>query len=170
MLTWATSSQRMQPPSNPGRFTDVLEPNGLVDPRPFHRRLAFQLHTEFGEERFDSRKVVDNDENVVHSPNRHIPSIGLEVPLSAALAGEAETDLGVVPARTCRQPLPSFMIPRQSNAGVELWVRRRSTEVSRALCCRSSRSAWPRWRRSEARRCIWVSSHASRGCGSRRPS
>src|SRR5207237_273466 len=51
--------------------TDVLEPDGLIHPRPLDRRLTFQLHTEFGEERLGSLEVVDNDENVVHPLNRH---------------------------------------------------------------------------------------------------
>ena len=52
---------------------NVLEPDQAVDRRSLDRRLAFQLHTEFGEERFGSLEVVDNDENVVHPLNRHIP-------------------------------------------------------------------------------------------------
>src|SRR3982751_5039247 len=52
--------------------TDVFEPDGAVHPRPLDLRFAFQLHTEFGEERFGSLEVVDNDENVVHPLNRHI--------------------------------------------------------------------------------------------------
>jgi hypothetical protein len=39
--------------------------------RPLDRRLAFQLHAEFGEERFGGLEVVDNDENVVQRLNRH---------------------------------------------------------------------------------------------------
>src|SRR5437588_104881 len=53
--------------------TDVLEPDDAVHPTPLDRRLAFQLHTEFGEERFGSLEVFDNDENVVHPLKRHIP-------------------------------------------------------------------------------------------------
>jgi hypothetical protein len=49
--------------------TDVVEPDGLVHPRPLDRRLAFQLHTELGEERFGSLEVLDDDEHVVHSLN-----------------------------------------------------------------------------------------------------
>ena len=57
--------------------TDVVEPDDAVHPGPLDRRLAFQLHTEFGEERFGSLEVVDNDENVVHPLNRHLArSIG----------------------------------------------------------------------------------------------
>src|SRR5207247_2886502 len=50
----------------------VVEPDDAANPRPLDLRLAFQLHTEFGEERFCSLEVVDDDENVVHSLNRHI--------------------------------------------------------------------------------------------------
>src|SRR5216110_3677321 len=53
--------------------TDVVEPDDAVHPTPLDRRLAFQLHTEFGEERFGSLEVVDNDENVVHPLKRHSP-------------------------------------------------------------------------------------------------
>src|SRR5215207_8180662 len=52
--------------------TNVVEPDDLIHRRPLVRRLAFQLHTEFGEERFGSLEVVDNDENVVHPLKRHI--------------------------------------------------------------------------------------------------
>src|SRR5437762_4029940 len=52
--------------------TDAVQPDDAVHPTPLDRRLAFQLHTEFGEERFGSLEVVDNDENVVHPLNRHI--------------------------------------------------------------------------------------------------
>src|SRR3989454_1236250 len=50
-----------------------LSPTTRSTQRPSDRRLAFQLHTEFGEERFGSLEVVDNDENVVHPLNRHFP-------------------------------------------------------------------------------------------------
>src|SRR3954451_4763345 len=52
--------------------TDVVEPDGAVHRRPLDLRLAFQLHTEFGEERFGGLEVVDDDENVVHPLKRHI--------------------------------------------------------------------------------------------------
>src|SRR5919109_2989949 len=55
--------------------TDVVEPDDAVHPTPLDLRLAFQLHTEFGEERFGSLEVVDNDENVVHPLNRHAPML-----------------------------------------------------------------------------------------------
>src|SRR5207247_4137616 len=53
--------------------TDVVEPDDAVHPTRLDRRLAFQLHTEFGEERFGSLEVVDNDENIVHPLDRHVP-------------------------------------------------------------------------------------------------
>src|SRR5205823_6294448 len=34
--------------------TNVVEPDDLIHPGPLVRRLAFQFHTEFGEERFGS--------------------------------------------------------------------------------------------------------------------
>src|SRR5215211_2756803 len=53
--------------------TDVVEPDDAVHPTPLVCRLAFQLHTEFGEERLGSLEVVDHDENIVHPLKRHIP-------------------------------------------------------------------------------------------------
>ena len=52
--------------------TDVVEPDDAVHPTPLDLRLAFQLHTEFGEERFGSLEVLDNDENVVHPLNHGV--------------------------------------------------------------------------------------------------
>src|SRR3954449_6743296 len=52
--------------------TDVVEPDGLVHPRPLDRRLAFQLHAELGEERFGSLEVLDDDQHVVHSLNHAV--------------------------------------------------------------------------------------------------
>src|SRR3712207_6479446 len=52
--------------------THAVEPDGAVHRRTLDLRLAFQLHPEFGEERLGSLEVVDNDENVVHSLNRHV--------------------------------------------------------------------------------------------------
>src|SRR5918992_2211114 len=64
--------------------TDALEPDRAVGPGPLDRRLAFQLHTEFGEERFGSLEVVDNDEHVVHSLN-HVVLLALWAASVAAL-------------------------------------------------------------------------------------
>src|SRR3954453_3607056 len=52
--------------------TDAFEPDSAVHRRSLDRRLAFQFHAEFGEERFRSLEVVDNDENVVHPLKRHV--------------------------------------------------------------------------------------------------
>jgi hypothetical protein len=52
-------------------------PTVLSTAGPLDLRLAFQLHTEFGEERLGSLEVIDNDENVVHPLKRHIGSPGV---------------------------------------------------------------------------------------------
>src|SRR2546421_8719780 len=52
---------------------NVLEPDQAVDRRSLDLRLAFELEAEFDEERLGRLEVVDNDENVVHPLNRHIP-------------------------------------------------------------------------------------------------
>jgi hypothetical protein len=50
---------------------DAFEPDDAVHPEALVRRLAFQLHAEFGEERFGGLEIVDDDENVVHPLKRH---------------------------------------------------------------------------------------------------
>src|SRR5919197_3297533 len=50
-----------------------LSPTVLSTQGPSTCVSPCQLHTEFGEERFGSLEVVDNDENVVHPLNRHFP-------------------------------------------------------------------------------------------------
>ena len=57
--------------------TDAVEPDDAVRPIPLVRRLAFQLHTELGEERLGSLEVVDDDEHVVHPLKRHTWSPGV---------------------------------------------------------------------------------------------
>jgi len=52
--------------------SDAVEPDDAVHRRPLDLRLAFQLHAEFGEERFGSVEVVDNDEDVVHPLKGHV--------------------------------------------------------------------------------------------------
>jgi hypothetical protein len=53
--------------------SDVVEPDDTVHPTSLDWRLALQLHTKFDKERSSSLKVVDNDADVVHPLNRHIP-------------------------------------------------------------------------------------------------
>ena len=53
--------------------SDAVEPDDAVHPTSLDRRLALQLHTKFDEERDSSLEVVDNDADVVHPPNRHVP-------------------------------------------------------------------------------------------------
>ena len=51
--------------------TDTVEPDDLASPIPPDGRLALQLHTKLGEKRDSCLEIVDNDEDVVHSPKRH---------------------------------------------------------------------------------------------------
>ena len=51
--------------------TDVLEPDGLIRPRPLDLRLAFEIHAQLDKERLGGLEVVDNDEHVVHPLERH---------------------------------------------------------------------------------------------------
>src|SRR5256714_6701121 len=55
------------------RGANVLEPDQAVDRRPLDLRFAFELEAELDEERLGRLEVVDNDENVVHPLNRHVP-------------------------------------------------------------------------------------------------
>ena len=52
---------------------DAVEPDDPVHPGPLVRRLALQLHAELGEERLRGLEVVDDDEDVVHPLDRHVP-------------------------------------------------------------------------------------------------
>src|SRR5262249_17886186 len=52
--------------------SNVLESNDTVHPTPLDGRLALQLHTKFHKECLRSFKVLDHDENVVHSFERHV--------------------------------------------------------------------------------------------------
>jgi hypothetical protein len=45
---------------------DAVESDGAVRPRAFDPPIAFQLHTEFSEERDSRVQVVDDDGDVVH--------------------------------------------------------------------------------------------------------
>src|SRR5262245_56245004 len=52
--------------------SNILQPNDTVHPTPLHGHLALQLHTKFDKECLRSLKVLDHDENVVHSFERHV--------------------------------------------------------------------------------------------------
>src|SRR5262252_1560163 len=52
--------------------SNVLEPNDTIHPTPLDGHLALQLHTKFDEECLRSLEVLDHDENVVHSFERHV--------------------------------------------------------------------------------------------------
>ncbi len=56
--------------------SDSLEPNEAIHRAALDCRLAFQLQSEFGEERHGSREVVDDDGDVVHPLDRPAPRLG----------------------------------------------------------------------------------------------
>src|SRR5918912_4447412 len=55
---------------------DTFESVDAVHPRALDRYLAFERHAERGENSDSGCKVVDDDADVVHSLDRHFPSIG----------------------------------------------------------------------------------------------
>src|SRR5215470_1016278 len=65
--------------------SNVLEPDDTVHPAPLDGHLALQLHTKFDKECLRSLEVLDHEENVVHSCQRHV------FPLSPLLTGDART-------------------------------------------------------------------------------
>src|SRR5215831_12818871 len=52
--------------------SNVLEPDDTVHPTPLDGHLALQLHTKFDKEGLRGLKVLDHDENVVHSFQGHV--------------------------------------------------------------------------------------------------
>ena len=63
-------------PHRGDRGPDAVEGDEAVDRLALDDRLALKLQTKFGEERFDSLEVVDDEEDVVHPQNGHRPPIG----------------------------------------------------------------------------------------------
>lgn len=55
---------------------DTFEPVDAVHLRALDWHLAFERHAEHGEKSDSGCKVVDDDADVVHSLDRHVPSIG----------------------------------------------------------------------------------------------
>ena len=53
---------------------DAVEPAEAIHPGAFHRHLAFRRHAEGGEEGNGGWEVVDDDADMVHSLDRHVPS------------------------------------------------------------------------------------------------
>ncbi len=51
---------------------DAVQSDGAVRKQAFDLRLAFQLHTELGEECDGGVQVVDDDGDVVHPLNGHV--------------------------------------------------------------------------------------------------
>ena len=54
---------------------DAFEPAEAVHPGAFDRHLAFKRHAEGGEEGNGGWEVVDDDADMVHSLDRHVPSL-----------------------------------------------------------------------------------------------
>ena len=54
---------------------DALEPAEAVHPGAFDRHLAFTRHAEGGEEGNGGWEVVDDDADMVHSLDCHVPSL-----------------------------------------------------------------------------------------------
>src|SRR5947208_2297138 len=52
-----------------------FEPAESVHPGAFDRHLAFKRHAEDGEEGNGGWEVVDDDADMVHSLDRHVPSL-----------------------------------------------------------------------------------------------
>ena len=55
--------------------SDAVEPDDAVHQWSLDRRLAFQLQAELDKERRRGVEVVDNDGDVVHPQDRHLPSV-----------------------------------------------------------------------------------------------
>jgi hypothetical protein len=53
--------------------SDVVEPDDAVHPTSLDCRLALQLQTKFDKERDSSLEVIDDDADVVHPLDRHVP-------------------------------------------------------------------------------------------------
>ena len=54
---------------------DAFEPAEAVHPGAFDRHLALKRHAEGGEEGNGGWEVVDDDADMVHSLDRHVPSL-----------------------------------------------------------------------------------------------
>src|SRR6266567_1357785 len=82
-------------------LSDVVDPDDTLHPTSLDWPLALQLHAKFDEERNNSVKVVDNDEDVVHPLDRHAGSPWCCTATVAASAPETE------PAGRSRHPSTS---------------------------------------------------------------
>jgi hypothetical protein len=58
-----------------------------VHPGAFDRHLAFERHAEDGEEGNGGWEVVDDDADMVHSLDRHVPSLAGAISLSRPRPG-----------------------------------------------------------------------------------
>jgi hypothetical protein len=72
---------------------DTFEPAEAVHPGAFDWHLAFKRHAECGEEGNGGWEVVDDDADMVHSLDRHVPS------LAGAMLILTVTALDIIPRR-----------------------------------------------------------------------
>jgi hypothetical protein len=87
-------------------LSDVVEPDDTLHPTSLDWPLALQLHAKFDEERNNSVKVVDNDEDVVHPLDRHAgsPWCGTATVAASALSRSRQAVLDILctfSSRTC---------------------------------------------------------------------
>ena len=54
-------------------LSDAVEPDDTFHPAPLEWPLALQLHAELDEELNNGLEIIDNDEDVGHPLNRHMP-------------------------------------------------------------------------------------------------
>jgi hypothetical protein len=71
-------------------LSDVVDPDDTLHPASLDGPLALQLHAKFDEERSDSVKVVDDDEDVVHPLIVMLGLLGVVRPAVAASARETK--------------------------------------------------------------------------------
>ena len=64
---------------------DAFEPAEAVHPGAFDRPLAFKRHAEGSEESNGGWKIVDDDADMVHSLDRHIPSLEWAMNLTSSI-------------------------------------------------------------------------------------
>ena len=78
---WITKLRQLEPPvpirglHHNDVDLDTVDPVDAVHPRALDRHLSFDRHAERGEKSDSAGKVVNDDDNVVQSLDRHVPSI-----------------------------------------------------------------------------------------------
>jgi hypothetical protein len=73
---------------------DSVEPNDAIHPAALDRCLAFQLESEFSEERHRGREVVNDYAHVVHPLDRHVLDDSARLSPSALPRGRPAGSMG----------------------------------------------------------------------------